>query len=222
MVRGTPIGSIDVKLRKLLILAILAPWATAFGQGSTNYESGVHYQVLSPTQPTSSGPDQVEVAEFFMYSCPACYNFEPFVEQWLGMKPDYVNFIRIPTVWNPAVRLHGQAYYAAEALGRIEEMHAPFFREMHVNGNFLQTESAIAAFFEQFDVGEDEFASAFGSFAVHTKLQRADELTRRYRVASTPSIVVNGKYVTNASMAGGYAQLMELVAELAAAERAGD
>ncbi len=211
-----------MKMKQLLILAAFAPMALAFGQGSTSYQSGVHYQVLSPTQPTSSGPDQVEVAEFFMYSCPACYNFEPFVEQWLTMKPDYVNFIRIPTVWNPAVRLHAQGFYAAEALGRIEEMHTPFFREMHVNGNFLQSESAMAAFFEQYDVDDEEFASAFGSFAVHTKLQRADELTRRYRVMSTPSVVVNGKYVTNASMAGGYAQLMELVAELAAAERAGD
>ena len=211
-----------MKLKQLLILAAFAPMAIAFGQGSTNYQSGVHYQVLSPTQPTSSGPDQVEVAEFFMYSCPACYNFEPFVEQWLTMKPDYVNFVRIPTVWNPAVRLHAQGFYAAEALGRIEEMHTPFFQEMHVNGNFLQSESAMAAFFEQFEVDEEEFASAFGSFAVHTKLQRADELTRRYRVMSTPSVVVNGKYVTNASMAGGYAELIDLVAELAVAERAGD
>ena len=211
-----------MKLKQLLILAAFVPMAMAFGQGSTNYQSGVHYQVLSPTQPTSSGPDQVEVAEFFMYSCPACYNFEPFVEQWLTMKPDYVNFVRIPTVWNPAVRLHAQGFYAAEALGRIEEMHTPFFEEMHVNGNFLQSESAMAAFFEQFEVDEEEFASAFGSFAVHTKLQRADELTRRYRVMSTPSVVVNGKYVTNASMAGGYAELIDLVAELAVAERAGD
>lgn len=211
-----------MKLRKLLILAILAPWATAFAQGSSNFESGVHYQVLSPAQPTSSGPDEVEVAEFFMYSCIHCYNFEPFVEQWVSGKPDYVNFVRIPTVWSPPVRMHGQAYYAAEALGKVEEMHTPFFREMHVNGNFLQSEAAIADFFEQHGVSEDEFTSAFSSFAVHTKLQRADELARRYRVTSTPSVVINGKYLTNASMAGGYPQLLELIDELAAAERAGN
>ena len=211
-----------MKLRQLLILAAFVPVACVFGQGSANFESGVHYQVLSPTQPTSSGPDQVEVAEFFMYSCIHCYNFEPFVEQWASAKPDYVNFIRVPTVWSPPVRLHAQAFYAAEALGRTEDMHTPFFREMHVNGNFLQTEAEIAAFFGQFDVGGEEFTSAFQSFAVHTKLQRADELARRYRVSSTPSIVINGKYLTNASMAGGYPQLLVLIDELAAAERAGN
>lgn len=189
---------------------------------AAGFQNGVQYQRLSPTQPTSSGPDQVEVAEFFMYSCIHCYNFEPFVQQWLAEKPDYVNFVRVPTVWNATVRLHAQAFYAAQALGKGEEMHAPFFREMHVANNYLQTKDAMADFFGRFGVSADEFDGAFESFAVHTKLQRADELARRYRVDATPTIVVNGKYRTNATMAGGYDKLLELINALAAAEHAGN
>jgi protein dithiol oxidoreductase (disulfide-forming) len=185
---------------------------------AAGYQNGVQYQRLSPAQPTSSGPDQVEVAEFFMYSCPHCYNFEPYVQAWLQNKPDYVNFVRVPTVWNALVRLHAQAFYTAEALGKGEEMHTPFFREMHVEGNYLQSEDELAAFFARFGVDRAQFQSAFESFAVHTKLQRADELTRRYRVSSTPTIVVNGKYVTNATMAGGYDELMTLIDTLTAVE----
>lgn len=187
---------------------------------AAGYQEGVHYVRLSPTQPTSSGPDQVEVAEFFMYSCPHCYNFEPYVQRWLTTKPAYVSFVRIPTVWNPTVRLHAQAFYAAAALGKGEEMHVPFFREMHENNNYLQSKDAIAAFFQRFDVDRDAFESTFESFAVHASLQRADELARRYGVDSTPTIVVNGKYRTNATMTGGYDQLLELVDALAASERA--
>jgi len=194
--------------------------ATAGGTlDSSRFQNGTHYQRLSPTQPTSSGPDQVEVAEFFMYSCIHCYNFEPFVQEWLESKPDYINFVRVPTVWNPLVRLHAQAFYAAEALGKGEEMHAPFFREMHVTGNYLDSEDAMADFFGKFGVSEEEFKSTLNSFAVHAKVQRADELARRYRVSSTPSVVVNGKYLTNATMAGGYPALIELINELAASER---
>ena len=186
---------------------------------STRFQNGTHYQRLSPAQPTSSGPDQVEVAEFFMYSCIHCYNFEPFVQDWVSSKPSYVNFVRVPTVWNPLVRLHAQAFYAAEALGKGEEMHGPFFREMHVNGNYLDSEDAMADFFEDFGVSDADARGALNSFAVHAKVQRADELARRYRVTSTPSIVVNGKYLTNATMAGGYPALLELINELAASER---
>lgn len=197
----------------------LAQADTAGSLDSARFQNGTHYQRLSPAQPTSSGPDQVEVAEFFMYSCIHCYNFEPFVQEWMQSKPDYVNFVRVPTVWNPLVRLHAQAFYAAEALGKTEESHAPLFREMHVNGNYLDNETAMADFFAQFGVDEEEFTSTLNSFAVHAKVQRADELARRYRVSSTPSIVVNGKYLTNASMAGGYPALLELINELAASER---
>lgn len=188
---------------------------------AAGYQNGVNYQRLSPAQPTSSGPDQVEVAEFFMYSCVHCYNFEPYVQQWLPNKAEYVNFIRVPTVWNALVRLHGQAFYTAEALGKGEQMHTPFFREIHVSGNYLQSEDELADFFARFGVSQSDFESAFESFSVHAKVQRADELMRRYRVSSTPTIVVNGKYVTNASMAGGYDQLMELIDVLAASEHAG-
>jgi protein dithiol oxidoreductase (disulfide-forming) len=50
-------------------------------------------------------------------------------------------------------------------------------------------------------------------------VERADELTRRYRVEATPSVVVNGKYVTTASMAGGFDQLIDLIEALAQSER---
>lgn len=189
---------------------------------SSRFVNGEHYQVLSPTQPTSSGPDQVEVAEFFMYSCIHCYNFEPYVQEWLSSKPSYVSFVRVPTVWNPGVRLHAQAFYAIEALGKTEETHAAFFREFHNNSNYLNSEAALIAFVEQFGITEEQFKGAFDSFAIHAKLQRADELARRYRVNSTPSIVINGKYLTNASMAGGYPELLELINELAASERSGN
>jgi thiol:disulfide interchange protein DsbA len=186
---------------------------------SSRFQNGTHYQRLSPAQPTSSGPDQVEVAEFFMYSCIHCYNFEPFIEDWQKSKADYINFVRVPTVWNPLVKLHAQAFYAAEALGKGEELHTPFFREMHVNGNYLDSEESMVNFFEEFGVSDADAKAALNSFAVHAKVQRADELARRYKVSSTPSVVINGKYLTNATMAGGYPALLELINELAASEK---
>ena len=56
---------------------------------------------------------------------------------------------------------------------------------------------------------------------MQTKVQRADELVRRYRVASVPTIVVNGKYTTDVGLAGGNEQLFALIGELAASEHSG-
>ena len=60
------------------------------------FEMGVHYLRLSPTQPTSSNPDQVEVCEVFWYGCPHCFAFDPLLERWRESKQDYVSFVRVP------------------------------------------------------------------------------------------------------------------------------
>jgi protein dithiol oxidoreductase (disulfide-forming) len=195
--------------------------ATPAAPTTGRFEMGTHYLRLSPTQPTSSNPDQVEVAEVFWYGCPHCFAFDPLLEQWRERQPGYVNFVRVPAVWNPLLQLHARAFYTAEALGKGAEMHAEFFREIHDRGSRLDSEAALQEFFARFNVDAAAFKTAFDSFAVQTKLQRADELNRRYRIESVPTIVVNGKYTSDAPQVGSYEDLLELVDELVAAEREG-
>ncbi|MEO8463892.1 MAG: thiol:disulfide interchange protein DsbA/DsbL [Gammaproteobacteria bacterium] len=184
------------------------------------FRIGVDYQRLSPTQPTSSAPDQVEVAEVFWYGCPHCFHFDPMVEAWRAKKPDYVSFVRIPAVWNPLLQMHARAFYTAEALGKGAEMHSEFFKEIHERGSSLDTEQKLQEFFSRFGVDATAFKTAFDSFAVHAKLQRADELNRRYRIGGVPTLIINGKYTTEGSQTANYEDLLELANVLAASEHA--
>ena len=54
------------------------------------------------------GADKIEVAEFFYYMCPHCYNFEPLVKEWLKDKPANVRFVQIPAMWNQLLVLHDE------------------------------------------------------------------------------------------------------------------
>jgi len=204
-------------LRSSLLFALVIT-SSAFAQQSGEFELGKDYNRLTPTQPTSSGPQQVEVAEIFWYGCPHCYNFDPFLKNWEGGKADYINFVRIPAVWNPLLRLHAQAFYTAQVLGKGAEMHEPLFAEIHQNGNYLDTPEKLGYFFARFGVSTGAFNEAFNSREVNTLLQRAEELNQRYQIQSVPSIVINGKYTSNASMTGSYERLIELIDALAASE----
>ena len=188
----------------------------------SEFQMGVHYERLTPTQPTNSSPEQVEVTEVFWYGCPHCFTFDPYLRAWEPEAAPYINFVRIPAVWNPVVRLHAQAFYTAQVLGKEQEMHIPLFEEIHVNGNYLDSPDKLAAFFAKFGVSAQAFDTAFNSLEVNTRLQRSEELSRRYRIASVPSIVINGKYTTNGTMAGSYDRLIDLIDELAAMERGSD
>jgi protein dithiol oxidoreductase (disulfide-forming) len=215
-------------VRSTTLRALALVGAAAFGaaevsaqQGATPpFEAGKHYTVISPAQPTSTDAGKVEVAEVFMFSCPGCFGFEPHIQRWLGRKADYINFVRIPAPWQPPAPIHARAYYTAEALGKADEIEGAFFNEIHVNRNLLETEAKLADFFAKHGVDEATFKSTFNSFAVNAKLKRAEELGRRYRVQSTPTVIVNGKYLTTGSMAGSYEAWFAIIDDLAAREHA--
>jgi thiol:disulfide interchange protein DsbA len=189
---------------------------------SSQFKEGKNYQKVVPAQPTSVAPGKVEVMEVFWYGCGHCFQLDPAIESWRGKaRAPYVEFVRVPAMWNENTRMHARVFYTAELLGKLDTLHPLLFREIHVNGNPLNTVDRIAAFFEQQGVNREEFKKAFSSFAVESKLQRADFLNRRYRVQSVPLVAVNGKYTTDVAQAGGEPQLFTLINELSASEHGG-
>jgi len=111
-----------------------------------------------------------------------------------------------------------------EALNKLEALHSVVFHEIHVNNNLLvdrdpeKTEKLHRAFLKANGVPEAEFDRTYRSFSVESKLQRAEQLTHRYRVTGVPMMVVNGKYTADVGSAGSEPQLVTLVNDLAAAE----
>jgi len=184
------------------------------------FKEGTHYVRMMPTQPTVGGADKIEVAEFFWYGCPHCYDMEPFINKWAEGKDPGVRFVKVPATWNALVRLHAQLYYTEEVLVRNAVIKDPagfrdaVFQEYHRRGNRMTSEDAIQKIFARFGVSDEQFRSTWSSFEVNQKLRVADDLSRRYSISSVPAIVVNGKYRTGASEAGGYPKLMELIDEL--------
>jgi thiol:disulfide interchange protein DsbA len=195
--------------------------SSSAASGASKWVAGAQYQVLSPAQPTV-GDDhgKVEVAEVFMFGCPHCAAFEPLLQNWLKTAPSYVSFVRIPAVWNAVAELHARAYYTAEALGKTAEIDGPFFNEIHVKHNMLDSVDKLAAFFAQFGVDDKTFRSKFTSFEIDAKVSRAADLVKRYKVPGTPAIVIDGKYLTNGAMAGTYEMWFEIIDDLAAQEHA--
>ena len=182
---------------------------------------GTNYTVLRPAVPTNVAPGKVEVVEVFWYACGHCYLLEPKLEAWNKKgRPAYVQLTRMPAVWNDVLKLHARLFYTIEVLGR-PDLNDVIFREINVNRNRLETPEKIEAFLVSQGVSKADFQKTFNGFAVESKLARAVDLNKRYRITSTPTVVVNGKYVTDASMAGGEEQLFQVINQLAAREKPG-
>lgn len=176
------------------------------------------YEHLRPEQPTQT-QGKIEVVEIFWYGCPHCYDFEPYLEKWLESKPEDVEFIRIPGVLNQAWLSHARAFYAAQKLGVLDRIHRPLFDALHKEKRNLYAEDALRVFVESQGVDGEEFTSAVRSAETATRIKQALVRVRGYRVKGVPAVIVNGKYLTSASLAGSYEKLIQVIDGLVERER---
>jgi len=193
------------------------------------WKAGVNYDPVVPAQPTGVATGKVEVMEVFWLACPHCYALEPRIHAWLKTKPAYVEFVRVPVIWQDVHRAHARLFYTLEALGRddlvakafdtihqdLENRVAPLVGQSEEETFRLQQQFAV-----QNGISADDFSKAYHSFSVSSNLQRAEEITQRYHVQGVPFFVVNGKYSTDVAQAGSESKLIELIGDLAASEHA--
>ncbi|HEX5649710.1 MAG TPA: thiol:disulfide interchange protein DsbA/DsbL [Steroidobacteraceae bacterium] len=200
----------------LLACAMLAVASSA--TAAVQLQQGVNFKVLQPAQPTNVAPGKVEVVEVFWYACGHCYLLEPKLEAWnRNGRPANAELVRLPATWNNVLKTHARVFYTMELLGK-PNLNPEIWREINVKGNRLDAPDKIEAFFTSRGVSKADFQKTFASFAMDSKVAKAEDLNRRYKITGTPTIVVNGKYVTDVSMAGSEDKLFEVVNALVAKE----
>jgi thiol:disulfide interchange protein DsbA len=199
---------------------------------------GKNYFVIDPAQPTSH-PGKIEVTEVFSWGCPACNAFHTTADQIKKSLPAGAVMTFLPAAFRPDENwvVYQRAFYAAQALGLADKSYDAMFESTwntgetatyNLKGTGLKPKDAwptiedIAKFYAaKFGVDPKEFVAVANSFAVNTKMKRADDLVKAYGTDGTPSMVVNGKYRYGPTTAGGYAQTIELTQWLVAKEQAG-
>lgn len=184
----------------------------------SQFQLNRHYRQLSPTQPVSSSPNQIEVAVLFSYRCAECRAVDADLVPLSAERVSRLSFVRIPIVDDELDALHARAFYTAERLGQADTLHAAVYREVLELGNLLDSEEALRALFAGQGIATTEFDDAYQSPQVSARVLRAAELRRRYRVGGAPAVVINGRYTTGPEMAGGRDTLLRVVEELVARE----
>lgn len=207
-------------MRKLLALVVIALAFAAPAAPAKDFLEGVEYETVRPQKVETR--DKIEVREFFWYGCSHCYTFEPHLQKWLKRKPANAQLVRTPAVFNPQWAIHARAYYAFEALGITDKVHEPLFAALHVERRRLMDADSIAAFVAEKGGDKKAFLEAYNSFGVQASVNRAEQAGRAYAIEGVPVVFVDGRYMTNATLAGGYDRLTEVIDFLvrkAAAER---
>jgi thiol:disulfide interchange protein DsbA len=177
--------------------------------------AGVDYVVFDPAQPTET-QGKVEVTEFFFYTCPHCADMEPLLEKWSKTLAKDVSLRRVPVLFRPQLAPLAKIYYTLETMDLQEKLHPQVFVAIHQQRLNLADEKALFAWVGSKGVDAGKFADIYNSFAVASKVQRADQITRAHNIPGTPAIVVNGKYLV---AQGDHSRQLKIVDYLIAKSR---
>lgn len=158
------------------------------------FKEGTDFQRLKAPAPTESPAGQVEVVEFFAYSCIHCFNFEPVFNEWIKRKPAHVNVRRMPVAFNQNFVPMQRLYFALESMGLVEQLHTKVFKAFHEERQALTTAPAIVAWVEKQGVDRAQFVAAFDGAAVKSA-QKAVGLQDAYQVEGTPALGVAGRFI---------------------------
>ena len=200
---------------KILLSIILAALTLIPAIAEERYLQGNHYELI-PIPIDASDDGVIEVVEIFSYGCVHCYNFDPYVEVWKQEQGQNVKFERLPAVFTPEF---AKAYYAAEILDVVDEVHTPIFNALHIERKDMRRKKALAAIFKRHGgVPEEDFLSVYDSFAVQSRVQQARARVAAYRVTGIPTMIVSGKYRIDGRMAGSNNDMLKVVDHLVNAE----
>jgi len=182
-------------------------------------EAGTDYQVLDPRAPVEAGAGKIEVVEFFWYNCPHCNAFEPTLEAWAAKLPKDVVLRRVPVAFRDDFVPQQRLYYALEAMGMVEKLHAKVFAAIHVEKQNLARGDAIIDWVAKQGVDKAKFTEQYNSFSVATKASKGTQLQNAYKVEGVPALGVAGRFYTDGSMAKGMGRALQVVDSLIAGIR---
>lgn len=218
-----------------LVGATTAAAAPFVDDGS--WVEGRDYQRIEPAQPKLTNTDKIEVVEVFSYGCPACNAYHGTMNALVKAMPSNVVVTFLPASFMPQenwVTLQ-RAYLTAQVLGVAaranDAMYAAVWDTHELSAensggglkprDALPTIADMARVYAKFDVDPKEFVATASSFAINTKMKRADELVRAYGVEGTPTLIIDGKYRVSPLKLGNLSKSIALTQWLVAREAAG-
>jgi thiol:disulfide interchange protein DsbA len=170
------------------------------------------YRLIDP-QPVAV-LDRIEVVEFFWYGCPYCYQLQAPMESWLRRKPEDVTLRRIPAIFRESWVPHARLYYTLDALGEVPRLHQTVYRAVHEERTALNSADGTGEWAAQNGIEASRWLAAYNSPEVDRKVEDSRRFTRTYQIQGTPSLIVDGRFLTSSGMSETVAGVIPILDDL--------
>ncbi len=178
------------KLAVVLLALVLSPFTQA-----AEFSEGTHYTVISNKAPTK----QKQVVEFFSFLCPACYRFEPLVD---NLKPKLgadVKFTKnhVEFMGGNLGKDLSHASAIAQLLKVEDKVNPAIFNAIHQERRRISGIDELRTIFLDHGVEAKKFDGAAKSFMVKGNISKMNHNSKKFQIRGVPTFIINGKYQVN-------------------------
>jgi thiol:disulfide interchange protein DsbA len=176
------------------------PWIPVAGQ---------HYLAYASKTPRQSG-----IKYYFWPGSASCYQLENALQNWQIEHPE-IDIERIPLVKRPQWRLFAKAWLVATALDKGEPFLNQLYKTIHVEAQQINQLAELDQLLTKLQIDKQDFATRYNSLAINQQLNSLQKQADSYPISGVPTIIINDRWYSDASMASTSAQIIEIIETLA-------
>lgn len=212
--------SLHLLMILLLLFIILASQSLNAQQATLNTTAqksntwqpieGQHYISLeSKTEQNSTA-----IVQFYFWPRSAsCYQFELALQKWQLTHPT-VEVKRIPLVKRPSWRLLSKAVLVAEELNLADTFINQLYQAIHQQSQTISNQAELEQFLQSQNIDSVNFMTMFSSAIINQKLKSIALSNKLLPLKGVPTIIINGQWLSDATMANTSAQLLSVIEHL--------
>ena len=164
------------------------------------------YEVIGSIEKLK-GAKQVEMIEFFNYSCGHCYRFLETSKKLHAKFKDKLYHKKYPIYWGQQTALPAKAFYITDELGLEEKFTQELFDtnfKLHINIFHPRIIQRLAQHYKI----EQEIRDGMKSPVIEAKVNESLALANKYNANETPTIILNKVLKITPSISGGTTEMM--------------
>ena len=191
-------------LKVLILLLAICSTLPSFALAEDKIKG--KYEVIGSIEKLK-GAKQVEMTEFFNYSCGHCYRFLETSKKLHAKFKDKLYHKKYPIYWGQQTALPAKAFYITDELGLEEKFTQELFDtnfKLHIN---IFQPRVIQRLSQHYKI-EQEIRDGMKSPVIEAKVKESLALANKYNANETPTIILNKVLKITPSISGGTTEMM--------------
>ncbi|HAX46201.1 MAG TPA: disulfide bond formation protein DsbA [Nitrospina sp.] len=193
-------------LQKVLLALLLVGFILPSSLALAGDKIRGKYKVIGSVEKLK-GAKQVEMAEFFNYSCGHCYRFLETSKKLRDKFKDKLFHKKYPIYWGEQTAIPAKTYYITDELGVEEKFTQELFDtnfKLHIN---IFQPRVIQRLSQHYKI-EQEIRDGMKSPSIEAKVNKSLALFKEYGGDETPTVILNNVLKVTPSISGGSVEKM--------------